>query len=86
MKILLCVFCKCICVFVLFYHLIARLHMDHDTLHIGEVFFDICLDHMRDEVSLSDTFLTVDEDVYLGDPIESTLADDTTIGVLDLWM
>jgi len=58
--------------------------MHHNTSHIREVFLYVIFDLVCDEVSLADSLLSVDEDMELDDTVESTLARDTDIHILDV--
>lgn len=60
--------------------------MDDDTLHIGKVFFDICLDLMCDEVSSTDCHLAIDEEMKLDDTIEATFSDDTSVDIFHIFI
>jgi hypothetical protein len=57
--------------------------MYHDTSHIREVFLDIILDLVCDEVSYTNSLLAIDEDMELNDTIEATLTCDTEIHILN---
>lgn len=58
--------------------------MYHNTSHIREVFLYTILDLMCNKVSFADGLLSVDEDMELDDTVESTLARDTDIHILDV--
>ena len=56
--------------------------MHHNTSHIREVFLYIIFDLVRDEMSLANSLLSVNEDMELDDTVKSTLACDTKIHIL----
>lgn len=60
--------------------------MDDDTLHIGEVFFDLCLDLMCDEVSSTGGHLAIDEEMQFNDTVESAFSDDTSIDIFHIFI
>ncbi len=76
-------FCLYYSSYFLVHHLITRLNMYHDTSHIREVFLDIILDLVCDEVSYTNSLLAIDEDMELNDTIEATLTCDTEIHILN---